>query len=64
MTLLNLAAVLIPVCPLLHVRKSWNTPSRNLVCFPIHAQPDPSPVVSTIGDPVGGQPEYSVESPV
>ena len=53
MTLLNLAAVLIPVRPLPHDRKSWNTPSINLMYFLIHSQPDLSCVVSIMEEPAG-----------
>lgn len=41
-----------PSFPVLHDRKSWSTPWTNLVCFLISIQPDPSPVVSTIEDPL------------
>ena len=40
-------------CPLPHDRKSWNTPWTNLVCFLIHTKPDPSSMVSVIGEPLG-----------
>jgi hypothetical protein len=42
-----------PLLPIAHDRKSWSTPWKNLVCLMIHTQPDPSPVVSTIEEPLG-----------
>jgi hypothetical protein len=39
--------------PLPHGRKSQNTPWPNLVCFMVSSQPDASPVVSIIEEPLG-----------